>query len=107
MRVLLDECIDQRLARDLPQHQVDHVRRLGWASLDDGDLLRRASDTHGVFVTVDRGIPFQRSIAELEIAVIVVRVKRNTRSSIVQLLPKLLREIEGSTPGQVAWVDED
>jgi hypothetical protein len=30
MRVLLDECVDWRLSRDIVGHEVKTVRQLGW-----------------------------------------------------------------------------
>ncbi len=33
MRILLDECLDWRLRRDLPGHDVKTVQEMGWAPL--------------------------------------------------------------------------
>ena len=40
MRVLLD----WRLRRDLAGHQVESVPLIGWAGIENGDLLRKAVD---------------------------------------------------------------
>ena len=56
MRVLRDECVPRRVARDLPGHAVWTVRGMGWASFKNGALLRRAAGEFDVLVTVDRGI---------------------------------------------------
>jgi hypothetical protein len=42
MRILLDENLDWRLRRDLPRHQVESVPLLGWAGIQNGELLRKA-----------------------------------------------------------------
>jgi len=42
MRLLLDECVDRRLAPLLEGHEVTTVPRLGWAGLDGSGLLSRA-----------------------------------------------------------------
>ena len=39
MRVLLDECVDRRLAREITGHEVITVPDAGWASAKNGDLL--------------------------------------------------------------------
>jgi hypothetical protein len=44
MRVLLDENLDWRLRRDLAGHQVESVPLIGWAGIENGDLLRKAVD---------------------------------------------------------------
>ena len=41
MRILLDENLDWRLRRDLPGHQVESVPLLGWAGIQNGELLRK------------------------------------------------------------------
>jgi hypothetical protein len=58
MKVLLDECVDRRLARDIEGHEVRTVPEAGWAGLKNGELLKRAQDQFDVFVTVDRNLPF-------------------------------------------------
>ncbi len=42
VKVLLDECVDRRLARDLAQHSVSTVPRRGWAGIKNGELLAPA-----------------------------------------------------------------
>lgn len=53
MRVLLDECVDWRLLRDLAPHDVVTVRQQGWSSVSNGALLQRAAAEFDVFMTVD------------------------------------------------------
>jgi hypothetical protein len=57
--VLLDECIDWRLAREIIGHEVTTVGQMSWASLKNGELLARAAGAFDVFVTVDRNLAFQ------------------------------------------------
>ncbi len=54
MRILLDENLDWRLRRDLPEHQVESVPLLGWAGIHNGELLRKAIEAgFDVLVTMD------------------------------------------------------
>lgn len=39
MKILLDECIDRRLATDITGHEVKTVPQMGWATIKNGDLL--------------------------------------------------------------------
>jgi hypothetical protein len=39
VRILLDECVDQRFRRDLVGHEVVTVREAGWAGKKNGELL--------------------------------------------------------------------
>jgi hypothetical protein len=52
MKILLDECVDWRLLRDLGPHDVRTVRQLGWAKIKNGALLKLAAAEFDVFVTV-------------------------------------------------------
>lgn len=42
MKLLLDECIDRRLARELPGHFVRMGPRMGWATINNGRLMQLA-----------------------------------------------------------------
>jgi hypothetical protein len=43
VRVLLDECVDWRLGRELASHEVKTARQMGWTTLKNGELLALAS----------------------------------------------------------------
>jgi hypothetical protein len=44
VKVLLDECIDRRLARDLADHDVRTARQIGWTTIKNGELLALAAN---------------------------------------------------------------
>lgn len=58
MRVLLDECVDRRLAESISGHEVKTVPEAGWAGVKNGELLTRADREFDALVTVDRSLPF-------------------------------------------------
>ncbi len=62
MKVLLDECIDQRLAAEIADHEVKTVPQMGWANLKNGQLLTLAQAEFDVFITVDRNLPHQLAV---------------------------------------------
>lgn len=51
MRVLLDECVDWRLARDIVGHDVKTARQMGWTTITNGELLALAAEHFDVFIT--------------------------------------------------------
>ena len=56
MRVLIDECIDERFRNSFPGHDCQTARYAGLAGLKNGDLLIAAEAAgFDVFVTMDRG----------------------------------------------------
>jgi hypothetical protein len=58
MKVLLDECVDRRLARHLQPFAVQTVPEMGWAMIENGQLLAPAERDFDVFLTVDRNLAF-------------------------------------------------
>jgi predicted nuclease of predicted toxin-antitoxin system len=77
MKLLLDECVDWRLLRDLEGHEVKTVKQLGWENVRNGALLRLASTQFDVFLTVDSNLPYQQNAALFPIAVIILRGKNH------------------------------
>jgi hypothetical protein len=62
MRILLDECIDERFRNSFPSHDCQTARYAGLAGLQNGDLLAEAEAAKfDIFVTVDRGIEYQQN----------------------------------------------
>ena len=60
MKVLVDECVDWRLRRDIVGHEVKTARQMGWSAVKNGELLALAQPEFDVFVTVDRNHSFQQ-----------------------------------------------
>ncbi len=99
MKVLLDECIDWRLSRDIVGHDVKTARQMGWATIKNGELLVLASEHFDVFVTVDRNLSFQQNLGSLSIAVVVLQAKTNRLADLKALVPSLLTAIKSAQPG--------
>jgi len=102
--VLLDECVDRRLAGDIHGHDVQTVPEAGWAGLTNGDLLGRAQDAFDVFVTVDRKLPFQQDLSRFSLAVIVLRARSNRVTHLRALIPQLLAALPVAKRGVVTWL---
>ena len=104
MRVLLDECVDWRLARDIVGHDVKSAREMGWTTIKNGELLTLAAREFDVFVTVDRNLSFQQNLTAFSIAVIVLHAKTNRLADLKLLMAGLLSAIESTAPGAVRLV---
>lgn len=107
MRILLDECIDWRLARDIVGHDVTTARQIGWTTIDNGALLALASQHFDVFVTVDRNLSFQQNLVSFSITVVVLHAKTNRLADLRPLIPSLLTAIEAALPGTVQLIGAD
>ena len=88
MKLLLDECIDRRFARELPGHFVKTVPQMGWATIKNGELLALAENEFDVFITVDRNLPFQQNLSKFNVAVLVLQADSNRLTDLKPLAPK-------------------
>ena len=104
MRILLDECIDQRFAKELEGREVMTVPQAGWAGIKNGELLSRAQSQFDAFVTVDRNLAFQQNIPQFTIAVIVLESMTNRLKDLRPLLPKLQQLLLKVRKGEVSRV---
>jgi len=62
MLILLDDNAPRGLARALTGHVVTEARERGWATFQNGDLLRVAEEAgFDVLVTADKNLRYQQS----------------------------------------------
>jgi len=61
---------------------------MGWASVENGELLALASQKFDVFITVDRNLSFQQNLSGLPIAVVVLRAPTNRLSDLKAARPE-------------------
>ncbi len=104
MRVLLDECVDSRLAASLGTFEVRTVAVQGRVGISNGRLLSLAAADFDVFVTVDRNLPFQQHLPKFDIAVILLRAKTNRITDLVSLVPELVSAIPIAKTGVVTAI---
>ena len=104
MKVLLDECVDRRLARELRGHEVATVPQRGWAGIKNGDLLTLAEKEFDAFVTVDRKISVQQDLTRFQIAVLLLRAPTNRLEHMRPLAPALLEKIEQAPNGALTVI---
>nr|VFJ76270.1 MAG: hypothetical protein BECKFW1821C_GA0114237_11023 [Candidatus Kentron sp. FW] len=98
--VLLDECVDRKLASYIVGHNVQTAVKAGWASYENGELLRLAQRDFDVLITMDRNLVYQQSVAKFDIAVIVLSGKKfNRMRDLLPLVPDLLDAIQVIKPG--------
>ena len=101
MRILLDECVDARLRRELPGHEAQTVSHAGWAGIKNGRLLKIVADSgqFDVFLTMDKNLPRQQQLESLPFAVVVLRAPSSNIADVRPILPEFLRRIAEFQPG--------
>jgi len=104
-RVLLDENLHRKLVRELPMHDVSTVAAEGWKSVLNGELLRRLTAAgFEVFVTADRNLEYQQTLAGRAFGTIVVFPRSLKLEDLLPLVPALAEAIATVEPGQVLHV---
>jgi len=101
VKILLDECIDRRLAKDLKGHTVRTAPQMGWAGIKNGRLLAAAEKE---FVTVDRNLSFQQYLPKFGIAVLVLRARSNRLADLQPLVPAMLASFPTLKAGQATTI---
>jgi predicted nuclease of predicted toxin-antitoxin system len=108
MRILLDECVDWRLLRDLPSHDVKTVRQMGWNETVNGALLTLAQHKFDVLVTTDKNLSFQQNVARFDIGVVVLGARSARLRHLRELVPTLLKILPDVKAGEIhtlSWRD--
>lgn len=72
MRILFDQGTPAPLRRLLVGHTVSTAHEMGWANLDNGNLLRMAETAFDALVTTDQNLRYQQSVAGRRLAVLVL-----------------------------------
>ena len=107
MRLLLDENLDWRLRRDLLDHHVESVPLIGWAGIENGELLHKAVEAgFDVLITMDSNMMHQQNLGKYAIAVLALRAQSNRLGDTHPLMPALLAVLRHIKPGTVTFVPE-
>jgi predicted nuclease of predicted toxin-antitoxin system len=101
MILLLDECLPVRLGRLLIGHEVRTVRQMNWLGLSNGKLLVAADPHIDAFITVDKNLVHQQSLAGFRMSVIVLRARSNKIEDLSPLVNQTLSALDGIKPGQI------
>lgn len=104
MRVLLDECLPRKLKHYVRADFVSTVPEMGWASIENGSLLRLAEPDFDVFLTRDRNLEYQQNLATLDLAVIVLVAPTNDIEDLKPLMDAVNETIVRIKPAQVKYI---
>jgi predicted nuclease of predicted toxin-antitoxin system len=100
MRLLIDECIDERLRHLFPDHDCQTARYANLAGLKNGRLLEAAEDAgFDVLITVDQNIPDQQNLTRRRIAVLILCGPTNRLRDLTALVPAAVFALASIRPG--------
>lgn len=105
MRLLLDECVDERLRHRFTGHDCQTARYAGYAGLKNGDLLT-AAEAAGfeVIVTTDQGMAAEQNLRRWRVSLVILCGETNRLGDLERLVPAALRAMEAIEPGDAVTV---
>ncbi len=105
MKVLLDECLPRKLKQDVRANLVRTVPEMGWASIENGALLRLAELEFDVFLTMDRNLQYQQNLSTFDLAVIVLVARSNDIEDLKPLMDSVNGAIKKIRPSEVLYIE--
>ncbi len=103
-KILLDECVDHRLAKTISHHSVKTVFDMGWSGLKNGELLTKAQERFDIFLTTDRNLSTQQNLVRYDIAILVLCVPSNTLDDLKEVLSKGLKQLHFLQKGKATFI---
>lgn len=104
MKVLLDENIDVRFRDSFKETSLEvfTVKYMGWSGVKNGQLLQLMKEHEfGVFICVDKNLPYQQNQDDLPVTIIVLDVFRNVLASLAPYTSLILETTDNNPPKKV------
>ena len=76
MTIILDENLPRGLLRILASHRVTTVQKVGYAGVENGELLAKLEGVYDVFLTADKNLRYQQNLAGRQLAVVELPTNR-------------------------------
>ena len=107
MKLLIDECVDERLRHLVPGYECQTARHAGLAGLKNG-LLLDAAEVAGfdALITVDQNIPEQQNLSARKLSILILRDSTNRLRDLAPLVPGAITALAVIFPGQVVRIPE-
>jgi predicted nuclease of predicted toxin-antitoxin system len=106
MRILIDECLPVGLKVPLTAlgHGCETVRKAGFGSKKNGELLRLAEGRWDVLLTSDRNIKHQQNMAGRNVSIVILCAKSNRMKDLLPLMPACAQVLLSLQAGHVVEV---
>src|SRR5688572_7608306 len=98
MKVLIDECLPKKLKFEIKAEFVQTVPEAGWASKQNGELLRLAEQSFDVIVTNDQNMEHQQIVSRYDLAFIVLVASTNDIVDLLPLMAKVNMSLNSAKP---------
>ena len=72
MKILFDQGTPAPLRKSLAPHSVSTAFEMGWAEVENGDLLAAAEKVFDAFITTDKNLRYQQNLSGKRLAILVL-----------------------------------
>lgn len=105
MRLLFDENLDHRLKRFFGEgNEIRTVREQGWLGKKNGELIRLAEREFDALATMDRSMPHQQNLSEIDLAIALLEAPSNRIADLAPLVEEIEAALPKARPGEVVRV---
>ncbi|MGA2600354.1 MAG: DUF5615 family PIN-like protein [Bryobacteraceae bacterium] len=105
MRLLIDECLDERIRLSFPGHDCQTARFANLAGLKNGQLLEAAEAAgFDVLITADQNIPHQQNLNRRKLSLLIFRGRTNRLRDLITLIPAALSALDSIGPGDIVSI---
>jgi len=106
MKILIDECLPDELKESVAAmgHKCQTVRRAGYGSKKNGELLMLVEGQWDVLLTSDRNIKYQQNMSGRRVSILILRTKSNRMKDLLPLMPACAEALLSIQPGRVVEV---
>ena len=106
MKILIDECLPDALKEKLDAlgHECQTVRKAGFGSKKNGELLTLAEVHWNVLLTSDRNIKYQQNMTGRRVSISILRAKSNRMKDLLPLMPACAQALLSIEAGRIVEV---
>ena len=103
-RILLDQNTPLGLRRALPGYEVIPARGMGWATIENGELIRAAEKAgFAILITCDRNIRYQQNLTGRKLAFVVLG--SNIWPVVRDHGAAIAAKVDAATPGSYEFIE--
>ena len=104
MRILFDENVLTPLRQFFPDDHVATVQQLGWAGIENGDLIVRAEAAFDVLILADKNLRYQQNLVGRALAL--VELPTNRWPILQPLGAEIAMTVHGATAGRYIIIEQ-
>jgi len=108
MKILLDECVPQKVIPLLTEYAVKTVKQIGCTGFKNEQLLKKASnEKFDIFLTIDKNICHQQNISKFLIAVVVLNSNDSNIESLNDYVSLFMKKAKTFRKGKIYIIDKN